>query len=493
MRNVTLNNVEHSRVHRGVTLRQLSKTFGTAIPFILLIAAFAIAAFLTGLWAGVYSLSAANMAHSAADAYHTLIEKIAGRSSFSRQASDAPPNQLAQYRVIAKVPVEDKSDFLLGGGPGQYLDYCPGTGCVAVILRRDGSLVHAYPFRPDEFYKKRTVDLPYQEILHDDASDTSVFGLTFLPNGDLIAVMDMPGSLPYGGGVARIDKDGHVLWYRRDYSDHWPTLTGRNEILTISHNVENESTGESFPDGTRMRVTCPSGRFADLIRVLGVDGSVKEEIPLLEAFLQSPYRAHLTSSYNIVGQDLDGCDPLHTNSVNLVGAEMAAKLGDVQADDLLVSFRNISALAIIGRADHTVRHFYRGTFLYQHSAQVAPGGNIILFDNVGGGGTSSRVLMIDPSTGSEHQIFPNATTPKEMEIFNLYGGNINISADGTRALVAFYNRGKAYELSLSDGAILTEFNNLHDVHTVPQFANDAKKVRYFVQGGVYYVPPQLFN
>ncbi len=489
---MTVKNVKQDRVHPAGTFRQFSGKLSSAAPFILLVAAFAMTAFLGGLWAGIYDESAVNMVHSAGSAYHTIMDKVAGRSVFARQASDISPNQLAQSRVTVKVPVDDKSNFLLGGGPGQYLDYCPGMGCAAIILRRDGSLVHAYPFRPDELTKNRTLDLPYQEVMYNVARDTGVFGLTYLRNGDLIAVLDNPGSVPYGGGIARLDKDGHVLWYRRDYSDHWPAVTDRDEILSISHKLEDPPVKERLADGTSMRLTCPSGKFADLIRVLGFDGSVKEEIPLLDALRSSPYVAHLAASYDINLKVLDGCDPLHTNSVNLIGAEMAAKLKDVQPDDLLVSFRNISALAIVGRTDHEIKHFYKGTFLYQHSAQIAPGGNIILFDNVGGG-ASSRVLMFDPAGGAEQQIFPSPLTPKEMGIYNLYGGNIDLSADGTRALVAFYNRGKAYELRLSDGAILTEFDNVHDVHTTPQFATDPKKVRYFVQGGVYYVPPDLVH
>jgi len=490
---MTVNNVNHDRVRRAGYLSQFSKKLTAAAPFILLIAAFAMTAFLGGLWAGIYSQSAADMVHAAGNAYHTLADKFADRSIFARQASDISPSQLAQYRVIVKVPVDDKSDFLLGGGPGQYLDYCPGTGCAAVILRRDGSLAHAYPFRPDEFAKKRTLELPYQEFMYDDAKDTGIIGLKALPNGDLIAVLDLQGTSPYGGGVARLDKDGHVLWYRRDYSDHWPSLTDRNEILSISHKLENPPTDEHFPDGTSMRLACPADKFADLIRVLGLDGSVKEEIPLLDAVRSSPYVSHLAQTFDIIGQSQSGCDLLHTNSVNLVGMEMAAKLKDVQPEDLLVSFRNISALAIVGRADHKLKHFFRGTFLYQHSAEVAPGGDIILFDNVGGGGRSSRVLLYDPATGAERQIFPGPMTPKELGIYNRNGGKIDISADGMRALVAFYNYGKAYEMSLTDGTVLTEFDNVHDVHTMPQFTKDPKKVRYFVQGGVYYVPPNLVH
>ena len=490
--NMTANNLRDRRVHWTGNFRRLSRSLVAACPFLLLLGAVASSAYLTGLWTGVHDEYPSSALRSATMAYHTLSDKFSGDMPLARRWADFPPNQLSQHRISRKIPVEDDSNFLFGGGPGQYLDYCPGTGCAAVILRRDGSLVHAYPFRPNELRNKRTLELPYEEFMYDDARDTGIIGLTPLPNGDLIAVFDLQGSVPYGGGVGRLDKDGHVLWYRRDYSDHWPALTENNEILTISHKIEVKDQGEPFGDRLRMRVTCPAGKLSDIIRVLGTDGSVKEEIPLLEALRASPYRSQILTSFNPVEQETDPCNLLHTNSVNPVSPEMAAKFKDVQSGDLLVSFRNLSAVAIVGRLDRKLKHFFRGSFLFQHSAETAPGGNILLFDNVGGR-TSSRILLHDPSTGAERVIFPNADTPKDMQLFNLFGGNIDISPDGTRALVAFYNRSRGYEIRLSDGAVLTQFENVHDLHTMPQFANQPRQVRYFVQSGIYYVRPNLLT
>src|SRR5262249_23620816 len=147
------------------------------------------------------------------------------------------PGELPKHRIVVREPVDDGSAFLLTGGEGQFLEHCPEHGCAAVILSRDGKLIHAYPHRPDELTTKRTFELPYGQIMHDDAKDTAVVGLAPLANGDLIVVYDFARSSPYGAGVARIDKAGHVLWYRRDYSDHWPHLTPQNEVLVISHRI----------------------------------------------------------------------------------------------------------------------------------------------------------------------------------------------------------------------------------------------------------------
>jgi hypothetical protein len=337
------------------------------------------------------------------------------------------------------------------------------------------------------------VDLPYGEILHDDSKDTAVFGLAPLPDGDMIVVYDFEGTSPLGGGIARMDKEGHLVWYRRDYSDHWPTITPQGEILSISHDIGSERIRMQLAKDATYSFGCPKGVSRDIVRVLDFDGRVKEEIPIFDALVASPYRTRLRVDIDPLIEGPESCYPVHTNSVVPVGQELAAKFSNVQPDDLLLSLRNISALIIIGRSNHAVKQLITGSFIQQHSAQVAPGGNIVLFDNFGSSpaGGPSRVLVYDPLTRQEQTLFPNKHTPKDTEIFSSIFGNIDISDDGNRAIFTVGRAGKAYEIALADGSLLTTFNNLHDVGRLRQFADSPRKVRYFTEFGVYYVPPQL--
>jgi hypothetical protein len=407
--------------------------------------------------------------------------------------SDVSLDQIQKHRVVVKEPVNDDSAFLVTGGEAQFLEFCPGHGCAAVILKRDGTLVHAYPYRPEELITKRIVDLPYGEVMHDHSKDTAVFGLAPLANGDLIVVYDFIGATPYAGGIARMDKNGHLRWYRRDYTGHWPAITPDNEILDIGHTMGPERIRIAFDQGAPQSFVCAGGIRRDVIRILDLDGNVKDEIPILDALMESAYRSRLLNKIKPLTFEVEECDPTHTNSVVPVGPELAARLNGVAPADLLVSLRNVSALAIIGRSDHAVKYLFTGSFIFQHSAQILPGGKIVLFDNLGGSpdGGPSRVLLLDPATGEEKTIFPNKDTPKDVETFSRVVGNIDVSEDGTRALVSIYARGKAYEIRLADGAVLTSFEHLHDVHSLPQFADSPKKARYFLQYGVYYVPPRI--
>src|SRR5262249_9759134 len=151
---------------------------------------------------------------------------------------------------------------------------------------------------------------------------------------------------------------------------------------------------------------------------------------------------------------------------------------DVSPDDLLVSLRNISAVVIVGRGDGKIRHLFKGSFLQQHSAQPSPDGNIIIFDNLGASsdGGPSRVLLFDPVTGQERTLVAGGDEGAGM--FARVKGNINVSPDGTRALVAVAQQGRAYEIRLDNGEILTAFDNLHDLRPLPGLAQKRTMARF---------------
>jgi hypothetical protein len=478
----------------GASIQRIGRFLARRMPAVLLVWAFVCVVFLYGFQVGSRQWFPAGALNDARTAAYILRFKLNNTERIREFVdwTDFTPAEGMKRRVVVHEPVNDVANFLLNGGEGQYLEYCPENGCAAVILRRDGSLVHAYPYRPDELVSKRTVSLPYQQIMHDDAKDTAVFGVSALPGGDLIVIYDYQMTVPQSGGIARIDRDGHVLWYRRDYTDHWPKITGNGEILTIGHTIEPAHVEVRLSQSQTFSFDCPNGVFGDIVRVLDSDGHVKDEIPIFDELRNSPYRSYLMASLDAESTEKDGCDPVHANMVSPVGAELAERLAGVEPDDFLVSLRNISAIVIIGRSDRTIKHLFRGPFLYQHGAQPA-GGRIILFDNLGASasGGPSRVLLFDPVTGETRTVFPGKGAGGH-GIFSRVRSNIDLSADGTRALVAIANMGRAYEIRLADGAILTSFDDLQDVHSLPQYAGKTTMAR-FQQNGVYYVPPNLLD
>jgi hypothetical protein len=369
-----------------------------------------------------------------------------------------------------------RENFLVAGGAWAFRDYCPDHGCLAVEFDRTGKMVRAYPFRPDQLNRKLIADLPYEQIVFDPAKHAYPFGMMQMTDGDLIVVFQYVGTFPDGGGVARIRPSGEVVWFRRDYTHHWPMPGREGEILLTSAAVLGQKITVTMPDGFKIPLEC-DGRILDGV-ILTVDGNGKEmeRISVLNAVANSPYRGVLIETVR-------GCDPLHLNYVTRLGAAAEGTAGRYSPDDFLISMRHINGLMIVDARSHRVKDMIRGTFVFQHAAQPWKDGKILLYDNLGGdlGGGPSRLLAYDLVTRQEETIFPRGNLPKGTKVFSYSAADVSISASGDRALMAVPTAGLGYEVRLSDGAILAKFDNLHNIDD----ASGAKSARYYLTGFQY--------
>ena len=385
-------------------------------------------------------------------------------------------------------PVRDAGaddGFLFFGGQFQFMEHCPQQGCLAVIYSRAGDLVEAYPYRPrDIFESNEATGFPYETIFFDFTRHSNPLGIERYANGDLLTVFQGRFVFPFGTGVARVDRDGRPVWFRWDYSHHWPTLNAEEQAIVPGTEIGDAPVAVKMP-GWGFRLTCNSGHpYRDTLKVLDPDGGLRREISVLDALLASPYRA-------VLKQSTDPCDPTHLNYAQQVSDEVAARIDDVAAGDFLVSLRNVSAFGFIDGADGRLKRLVRGTFIQQHSVQHLRDAQFLMFDNLGADaeGGPSRLLLVDLSSGEETTIFPNARTPAAFRsTFSATGGHVTLSPDRRRAIIAVTRAGKAFEIRLSDGAVLTTFNNLHDVAAVDDLPD--KRARFagiFRTYGIDYV------
>lgn len=417
----------------------------------------------------------------------TYRQQLANRNRLAERfvgMTEIPLKETETRRIKSLVPVARYPEhFLMTGDAYSYLPYCPGHGCLAAEFDRSGRLIHAYPFRPDEFATKQTVSLPYEAALFAFDKDVRVNGLAKLPNGDLIAVFHQAGTFPYGGGVARVDKQGHVVWYRHDYSHHWPTLLNTREIAITSQVVSEGTTLTTGRGRTSVTIDCGEKFGKDVIRILNMDGKVLQVIAVFDALLASPYRTLLHAPE-------DKCDPTHLNYVRSVPPAMAAIVPGAVPGDLVISLRNLSAFAVMRRKDGKILQLFSGSFDHQHS--VTPVGNsteVLIFDNWGVDRDAgpSRLLLYDLATKRERTILPNKAMPREA-LFSSANGQLDLSPDGTRAVVAVAKAGVGYEVRLADQAVLTKFNNLQNVSSAERFPDSRHtKAARFQIPGIYYV------
>src|SRR4030095_9314764 len=166
-----------------------------------------------------------------------------------------------------------------------------------------------------------------------------------------------------------------------------------------------------------------------------------KKISILEAVLQSPYRAILLNTS-------DPCDPIHLNYVDTLSKGSSNGAGGGDRTQFLVSLRNVSAFGLIDSVTGRLVRVFRGSFVQQHGVRFIDAHTVVMMDNCGGdyAGGPSRVLLFDLADGKERTLFPNALS-KWPGTFTKEAGNIDISADHKRVIATFTHSGRAYEIS----------------------------------------------
>ena len=242
-----------------------------------------------------------------------------------------------------------------------------------------------------------------------------------LPNGNLLALCRTPGSamrirvwqLVGAGAVMEIDWDGKVLWEVRDPDHHHDARLIRNgNVLMLC--IE-----EVPPDlAAKVRGGLPGSEhggvmYSDKVVEMTKEGAVVWEWhawqhldPEVDRITPQDWREEWT----------------HANAVE-----------ELPEGDILVSFRNISTIAIIERRTGKIRWRLGPEVLaQQHHPTLLPNGNILVFDNgthrVNNPFTFSRVLEIDPATkrivwSYQDQPIFNFYSPYESSAQRLPNGN----------------------------------------------------------------------
>lgn len=392
---------------------------------------------------------------------------------------DVPASEAAAQRIRLLAPTLAGS-VLMVGGRYMFVDRCPGfVGCVALEYDRYGRFVHAYPFRPEAYEAAMLADGLIESteseraIGFDFAEDVDVFSVDRYANGDLVVVLRSRLAFPSALGIARIDRDGRPRWFRPDNSHHWPTVThgrlrGAGAGVADAVVVPGRRVRAGVTPGRRLSLSeRRSGRrpclehLEDHLNVVDGAGALLWQASVAEALRRSRHAAVVNYSHSL-------CDVLHLNSVEVLATPGPHGL----AGDFLVSLRDLGALAVLDGRDASLKRIWRGSFYGQHGARVldGPAGpTFLLFDNWGGerGYAPGRLLALDPRTGSERTIYPNAASPAmARQIGSDVRGGVSIAPDGSRAIVHSFEAGQAVEVDLASGEATAVFEALADVSAV---------------------------
>jgi len=193
-----------------------------------------------------------------------------------------------------------------------------------------------------------------------------------LPDGDLLAIFDYYA-------LIRLDRDSKLKW----------SLAGG-----FHHDLQTAADGTIFVLDQDMHVmprfdpTSPT--IENFITHVSPEGQVLDRWSIVEAFENSPYASYLD-------QASKGGDIFHTNTLEILDGSCEHISPVFAAGRALISVRQLDVVAIVDLERNSVVWALSGLWHHQHQPVLLENGNLLVFDNLGGG-EYSRVLEVEPFT-----------------------------------------------------------------------------------------------
>lgn len=318
----------------------------------------------------------------------------------------------------------------------------------------------AYPglnlYSPRESHRAFLLDMD-GEVLHqwDAAIDKNDTWQLVEPFGDgELLVIDA------NRRMLRIDRDSTVLWRldRRVHHDVAVAASGEMFVLTREEKQIRRS-GRVIPilDDIILRLS-PQGEILERLSIFDLFG---DRVPdrqwgLLERWLQSESAIEeMRESLQQNGFRIKNGSPpdlFHTNSIEVLPRGIA---GISKAGALLISIREISLVAIVDLEERHVDWTWGpGIVRRQHHPSLLDNGNILIYDNLGGEASLSRVVEVDPTT--REIVWQFNGDPPDSFFSALRGGCERLPNGNT--LITESDRGRVFEIT-PDGDVVWEFYN----------------------------------
>ena len=214
-----------------------------------------------------------------------------------------------------------------------------------------------------------------------------------LPNGNLFALLRKGGETGpmwpawpthQTGLMVEMDWDGKVLWEHHDpYQHHDARRTASGGAIYLTVDRVPDEIARRVKGGAPSRK--PGPMWADILVEVDASGKRVWDWRSWE---------HLDPETAVLEPGNHGEEWTHGNTIM-----------PLESERVLVSFRNISMVAIIDKATSQITWSLGDDVLaQQHDANMLPNGNILIFDNGANrkhlGPGFSRVIEVDPATNA---------------------------------------------------------------------------------------------
>ncbi|MBN1297104.1 aryl-sulfate sulfotransferase, partial [bacterium] len=250
-----------------------------------------------------------------------------------------------------------------------------------------------------------------------------------MANGDLIGIYN-------GSGMIRLNHRSEPMW-TLDVRCHHDLDIGADGVLytLIQKKAMHADINPDEPI------------IDELIAMVDPEtGRIIRQISIINAFRASIY-APLLKKMPQTG------DVLHANTIVHINAATAGVSPLFHENHLLVSLRNMDAIALIDPNRSRVVWALTGMWSLQHEPSILPSGNILIFDNTGHRGRS-KILEFDPMT--QVPVWQYGLTP-DTAIFSSTSGACHRLPNGNTFIIES-NRGRAVEVTTL-GKTVWLFNN----------------------------------
>ena len=281
-------------------------------------------------------------------------------------------------------------------------------------------------------------------------------GSVLYPNGDIVL------SHQYAG-LMKLDKDSNVIWKTNLRAHHLLYRDKEGNIWTPG-----VKTGQAqYKIGKHILII----KDPEYIFKVSPDGQLLEEYNIIDILINSDMKGLMVDLFNrfdeektdgslvgnIIGEKLT-----HLNDVDIVEDPEVYALAGYEKGDILFSLNTLNAIVLLDPKTKKVKWLSVTPFLRQHDPDITKDGNIMVFDNKGGGNKAfferkSRVLSFNP--------FNNKTTihfekDKEDLFYSFNRGNQQVLPNGN-LLITESTRGHVFEIN-KEGKVVWEYFDIWD-------------------------------
>jgi len=263
------------------------------------------------------------------------------------------------------------------------------------------------------------------------------------PNGDLMVMVDIRGITPQGVALVRLDRDSRPRWIFHGKVHHDFDIAEDGRVLVLGQALRQEA-----PKGLKLRGPLIDER----IFVLSPEGTLLRDISLVDAFAGTPYARLVNALKSNIRYDKG--DYLHSNNLEIADAATAARFPFVREGQLLLSMRELSALATIDMETGKIVWARRGSWMQQHDPDFLENGHLLIYDNQGDidRGGLTRIIEWDPATEA---ITWQYSGPKGRELWSRVRGEQQRLANGN-TLINEFEGGRLLEVT-GDGELAWEY------------------------------------